>query len=217
MRRIFLMMAMLIAMMLAVTGSMMAQDVVQRIEGNTIYTDYTYTLGNLSNLDHDYAYVWGVSGSSLGTYDQITSAALYFDNIRDWTTEPNQLYIHLIDDPSSGTTSYLENRTLVNQDYFNSTTWKGIDTEIKTFLNLSASASDQQYQFSAANISTLTTYAAAGNFGIGFDPDCHYYNDGITFKVTTQKSQSTVPEPSSIVLLSLGLVGLAGYGSRRKK
>jgi hypothetical protein len=59
-------------------------------------------------------------------------------------------------------------------------------------------------------IGILTAYALNGSFGFGIDPDCHYYNDGITFTVTTEP----VPEPTTILLLGLGLVGLAGI--RRK-
>lgn len=45
-----------------------------------------------------------------------------------------------------------------------------------------------------------------GKFGFGIDPDCHYYNDGITLQITTAK----VPEPSTMLLIISGLIGVAG-------
>jgi len=69
------------------------------------------------------------------------------------------------------------------------------------------------YNFDSELISILTTYAGDGSFGFGIDPDCHYYNDGITFEIVTEKNP--VPEPGTIVLLGAGIFGLAAYGRKR--
>ncbi len=80
------------------------------------------------------------------------------------------------------------------------------------------------YNFSASNLSTLTSYIADGHnggsgfadFGIGFDPDCHFYNDGITLNITTVR----VPEGGmTLIMIGCGLVALVCYYkfSRRKK
>ena len=52
----------------------------------------------------------------------------------------------------------------------------------------------------------LNAYAADGRIGLGLDPDCHFYNDGITLRLVT-------PEPTSLALLGLG--GLAMMHRRR--
>ncbi|MFA7485981.1 MAG: PEP-CTERM sorting domain-containing protein, partial [Phycisphaerae bacterium] len=51
-------------------------------------------------------------------------------------------------------------------------------------------------------INTPPSSSRRANFGFGIDPDCHYYNDGIKFVITT----TVVPEPATIGLLGLGLL-----------
>jgi hypothetical protein len=52
-----------------------------------------------------------------------------------------------------------------------------------------------------------------GNFGFGIDADCHFYNSGFKFTMVTEKTN--VPEPASLSLFGLGLLGLLFF--RRKK
>ncbi len=52
------------------------------------------------------------------------------------------------------------------------------------------------------------------DIAIGFDPDCHYFNDGISLDIQTGKIPS-VPEPASLMLLGTGLIAARRYRARK--
>jgi hypothetical protein len=114
----------------------------------------------------------------------VTSVTLFLDDIRNWTVEPNQLYIHLLPDATVGVTKYFDNE---------------------------GGGDNYTHVFTAAQLATFVSYAGNGNFGLGFDPDCHYFNNGIKLTVET----TGVPEPGTLILLGSGLLGIVAY-SRRK-
>jgi hypothetical protein len=69
------------------------------------------------------------------------------------------------------------------------------------------------YTFTAAQNAILTQYLNnGGNVAIGLDPDCHFFNDQITFAFTSAPLQ--IPEPVTLALLGTGLV-LVAHRRRR--
>ena len=74
------------------------------------------------------------------------------------------------------------------------------------------------YTFTAAQLTALGTYITnGGDIALAFDPDCHFFNDGVSFQIVTSGvgiTASAVPEPASLLLLGAGLV-VAGRYRRR--
>ena len=161
---------------------------------------------DLDDLDHWYYYQWVIDWS-IPAGEDIVSAALRFDDINDWVVESgDSLYIHLLDFTTSdtpGVTYYYDGQG--GGDNFGT---QGVS--LPTYHDYGASPEDWSHTFTAAEIASLTSYAADGRFGFGFDPDCHYFNNGVSFQITT----SRVPEPATVMLFGAGFLG---YGLIRRK
>jgi hypothetical protein len=147
----------------------------------------------------------------------IVNAALTFSNIRNWTQEDNLLSIYLVDysGQAASTTAFLDNQS-ASTGYLSGLTYTLVGTwsDILGPYGENAAGTTETFTLNASLLATLNNYAADGSFGFIIDPDCHYYNDGVTFSVTTRPS--SVPEGgSTLVLLALGLFGI--WGANRRK
>ncbi len=183
---------------------------------------------DLNDLDHHKAYTWKVSNVNLQG-QQITGAKLTIKNIANWDTNPNRLFIHLLDTAKfSGVRSFTDDLDsnnnagdivddFVNTRYHNQSDWLVANGTADTFLtdrSFSMTPTNFVYEFNAAQLQALFTYISnGGNFALGFDPDCHFFNDGISFEITT--APTATPEPATLALLGTGLAGL--YARRRRK
>ncbi len=73
-------------------------------------------------------------------------------------------------------------------------------------------AQNYTYNLTPAQLAILAQYIANGNnLAFGFDPDCHFWNNGIVFTVQT----APLPEPTTMLLLGSGLVGV--YMRKRRQ
>jgi hypothetical protein len=195
------------------------------------------TPANLNDLDHHSAYTWRMDNINL-TGKTITGATLTFKNIRNWDSNTNMLFVHLLDTAkNAGVASFIDDPTnstpvtditddFANARYHNQSGWLVANGTADTFLaqhSFPTTGSDWVINLADVGpnhvnmLNILAAYIANGNnFAFGFDPDCHFFNDGIVFKLTTTNNPpASVPEPTTMTLLGTGLASL--YYRRRRQ
>lgn len=182
---------------------------------------------NQFDLDHHRAYAWRIDNVNLAG-QTITSATITFRNISNWDTNPNMLFIHLLDSASNaGVSSFVDaSGTPVPssqiQDNFAGSLYNvnplvnsGTANTLLTARSFTTTPTTFVYTFTAAQLAALNTYFQNGNnVAFGFDPDCHFWNNGIAFKMTTECT--TVPEPTTLALLGTGITGFIIKRRRQK-
>lgn len=175
---------------------------------------------DLYDLDHHKYYQWGLVGQigpSEGNVIDITGVSLFFDNIRNWDWGSNDLYVHLLDTAPDGVTVGTDNQG--GGDYFDSAAYAALGiahVELVHYEDFPAwPPQDKTYNFSPDEVAAFNTYILNGDdVGLGFDPDCHYWNCGISLIVTY--TEAPIPEPATMLLACGGAVPLLLKRRRRK-
>lgn len=188
----------------------------------TVYT-FAPTPGNLGNLDHNYFYTWGLN-FAVPSGERIVSASLTFTKIWDWTVEPDTLFVHLLDTAPLGVNTWTDNEG--GGDFFASSTFNSTGiahTKLGQWSDPYGGdpnrAQNVTFAFNSAQLMALQGYITNATpsgwamFAFGFDPDCHYYNNGLSFTITT--SGIAAPETGSTVALLLVAVGSLGFLRRK--
>jgi hypothetical protein len=173
---------------------------------------FSPTPSDLYDLDHHYSYSWRLDNINLNNVT-ITSASITFTNIANWDSNPNMLFVYLMDTAvGSGV------RSLQDHDLSEAPVGNIVDHFASGFnspsLVLSSTGKQKLFQhsftttpttftytFTAAQLTLLMNYINNGHdVAFGFDSECHFFNDGITF------TMNVVPIPEVASLLPVGLL-----------
>lgn len=185
---------------------------------------------DLNDLDHHSVYTWRIDNVNLNG-KTITGARITITNIKNWDANANRLFIHLLDTAkSAGVASFQDEPAdavpvnhidddFVDTRYHSLSSWLVANGTADTFLTSSSfttTPTNFVYNFTASQLNALFSYISNdGRFALGFDPDCHFFNDGIKLEIFT--ANAPTPEPATLALLGTGLAGLYARRRRQKK
>ena len=159
----------------------------------------------LNDLEEGTAWTWKITTpANLLTGENIVSASLTFNNIKNVDYGVNTLNVYLLDTAThSGAYEVTTNEG--NGDYFSG-------SPMFTKSSIPSTPTTVEFDFTTQDLGTLATYIGNGdNFAFGIDPDCHFYDSNVTF----QMKLSSVPEPGSILLLGTLVIAITA-GLRRR-
>ncbi|OHE81379.1 MAG: hypothetical protein A3G75_14075 [Verrucomicrobia bacterium RIFCSPLOWO2_12_FULL_64_8] len=188
------------------------------------------------DLDHFYWYTWGIKNFSIPTGHVITEAKLTFFNINNWTAAENndpsqKLNVWLLDSASNPNRTGDEEGLWLASGYDGKLVRYGdTDNGTDNLAGWSYSAKTKVGEYhddsggSDGDVITLTfTFSAAGvldelnsyflngnNFGLGFDPDCHYWNTGVKLKIWTDSPPNVPDNAATLILFGIGFIATVG-------
>jgi hypothetical protein len=183
---------------------------------------FSPTPADLGDLDHHLVYTWRIDNINLNNIS-VTGATLTFKNIANWDSNTNMLFAWLLDTSvNSGVATVQDvdaSQSPVTSivDAFLSPISLVSNSTAKTKLfqqSFGTTGHDFTYTFTAAQLQALTAYINSGHdIAFGFDPDCHFFNDGIIFTMNVVP----IPEVANILPIAGLLIGAGLLEIRRRR
>jgi len=181
---------------------------------------------DLDGLDHHYSYSWRIDNINPSSPITVTSATLTFNNIQNWDTSPNMLFVYLLDTATQSGVNTFQDHPLdeapigdIVDHFANGAVIPSLLTastaKIKLFQqSFTTTPTDFTYTFTSAQLVTLSQYINNGDdLAFGFDPECHFFNDGVNFNMTF----APVPEPASLMPVSILVTVSIFLEARRRR
>lgn len=208
--------------------TLIASALIHATQAHATLVAYQPNPADLNDLDHHSAYTWRIDNINLNG-GHIESATLTFKDIANWDANPNVLHLWLLDTAkNAGVASFIDDRTnsgpvtdltddFGNPRFHSDPNWLVASGTSKTFLtdkSFSMNPSTYTFSFNAAQLDMLRQYIASGNnFAFGLDPDCHFWNNGVTFAMNI----TPVPEMATLFPLVGLLVAITSTHILRRR
>jgi hypothetical protein len=168
----------------------------------TLGSQNTVTTSQFTGFAEGTDYTWGPDSLQLPTGSKIISATVTFNGLYS-NYDPNLFTVYLLQNTPSGIYSW-----------YDMSEW-GSNVSLGSYID--PYPNNSQYTVNRVFTIPSTNYAwlNSGDFGFGVVPDCHWYDSSVVLSVTT--SSSSVPEPTTAILLYCGLIGLVAFRKRIKE
>jgi hypothetical protein len=172
---------------------------------------YTYETDDLNSLDHRRIYAWGMEPQWDTDLEVVVFVKVSFKNLRNYNDEENDLYVNLLD-----TTLHLGVHSMPEFSPMPANWFEILGPAsvlVEHYEDLPDYGQDRSFELTSAELIKFNEFASDGRFGLGLDPDCHFYSCGTEVEVHT----ALIPEPATLGLLGIGALGQALRFRRRRR